>query len=595
MKLDQEVHMIEVSGTAPPSQEPADPVGFDRGARIFVWAVWALVVLTATTFVIRYGRNFPKDDDFALTEMLAGKQPLTLSWLWAQHNEHRIAVPKLLHVALLRLTNGDFRAGTYFNLFVLSAAAAGFILTARKLRGWTSAADAFFPLGLLTWGNGGLLWNFHVVFTSSTVLACFFLLVILRSGERLSLGGALAGGVCVLLLPLCGGNGLGLAPCFALWLVAAGVLGWKAPHGKRVALVSLVLATAAAVLTVYYFIDYHKPSYSPPSPSWKNAIKGSLVILSAPFGPTINRDFWPASALVMPALLLAAFTALALAWRAPRQQTVRKLGLCLFLGAMTTLCLMISWARAGFGVAPGECWEGHYHLIPLPLLMGIYFVAGLYGGAGGKHVLQIALLVLVSMSFALHTSNLSWWRSLREQNRLIEQDLRAGMTPEALAQRRLSFFCVVTPGFQDYVAHGLRVLRDGGVGDYRLLRPDVPCQEVPLPVQPTTICPSGTSVVWRLDQPRYVHAIRLKGTYVNAPSNSAKLQMFWKENGRNEFTEAERYVYYQMSTTPVEQTLTVQIQDSLDQFRLDPDIHPCGFQVSEIVLLEPLPDSQASR
>src|SRR5262249_49186788 len=119
MKLDQEVHMIEVSGTAPPSQEPAGPVGFDRGAQIFVWSVWALVVLAATTFVIRYGRNFPKDDDFALTEMLAGKQPLTLSWLWAQHNEHRIAVPKLLHVALLRLTNGDFRAGTYFNLFVL--------------------------------------------------------------------------------------------------------------------------------------------------------------------------------------------------------------------------------------------------------------------------------------------------------------------------------------------------------------------------------------------------------------------------------------------------------------------------------------------
>lgn len=42
-------------------------MGFDQGARIFVWAVWALVVPPATTFVTRYGRNFPKDDDFALT------------------------------------------------------------------------------------------------------------------------------------------------------------------------------------------------------------------------------------------------------------------------------------------------------------------------------------------------------------------------------------------------------------------------------------------------------------------------------------------------------------------------------------------------
>ena len=154
---------------------------------VFVVGLWLSVSVTTGLLVTRYGRNHPYADDWAMVPGLTEAKPLSLSWLWAQHNEHRIPLPKLVYHVVTKLSNYDFRAGMLFN-FVALALSLGCILTARKVRGECVYTDAFFPLALLQWGNQALSWSFHIAFTCAMVLTCIFLLVLVLRGRRLTAG-----------------------------------------------------------------------------------------------------------------------------------------------------------------------------------------------------------------------------------------------------------------------------------------------------------------------------------------------------------------------------------------------------------------------
>ena len=110
---------------------------------------------------------------------MTGHEPDLPRWLWSQNSEHRLPLPRLVNLALLRAT-GDFRSTMVFDTLALAAVAAGMILVARRFRdGRTSLADAFFPLLLLHLGNwDNLVWAWQIQFVLPTVLACALLLVI---------------------------------------------------------------------------------------------------------------------------------------------------------------------------------------------------------------------------------------------------------------------------------------------------------------------------------------------------------------------------------------------------------------------------------
>src|SRR5690606_20336213 len=117
--------------------------------------------------------------DWLLVRPLTGHEPDLLEWLWAQNNEHRVPVPRLLLLALLTLSGGDFRAGMVFNILAIGAVAGAMVLAAQRLRGGrTRLTDAFFPIALLHlchWEN--LLWSWQLSQVVPTLLACVLLLV----------------------------------------------------------------------------------------------------------------------------------------------------------------------------------------------------------------------------------------------------------------------------------------------------------------------------------------------------------------------------------------------------------------------------------
>jgi hypothetical protein len=102
---------------------------------VFVWSVWLVMMLVALACIAKYGRNIPLAEDWLLVAPLTGNEPDLTSWLWAQNNEHRVPLPRLILLALLKITNGDFRAGMFFNVITLGVIAFATIQVARHLRG----------------------------------------------------------------------------------------------------------------------------------------------------------------------------------------------------------------------------------------------------------------------------------------------------------------------------------------------------------------------------------------------------------------------------------------------------------------------------
>jgi hypothetical protein len=196
--------------------------GHVPGARIFVWAIWGFLASAAFSFVARNGSSVPYWDEWSLVPAVTGQQPLTLEFLWAQHNEHRIPLPKLVLMGLTRLCRADFRAGLLANVAAQSAMAAALILAATRSRGCTIYADAFFPLALLHLGHhANFESSFQVAFILSEVLACTFLLLIASTRRLSTVAGVVAAGMCLVALPYVGAHGAGLVPALMLWMVVS--------------------------------------------------------------------------------------------------------------------------------------------------------------------------------------------------------------------------------------------------------------------------------------------------------------------------------------------------------------------------------------
>ncbi|MDB4911088.1 MAG: hypothetical protein JWO39_1911, partial [Gemmatimonadetes bacterium] len=229
------------------------------------------MVAIALACIVRYGRNIPLAEDLLMVPPMTGHESNLASWLWAQNNEHRVPLPKLILLGVLGATH-DFRAGMVLNVLSLAALAAAMMLTARYLRGEvTRATDAFFPLALLHLGDWeNLVWAWQFQFVSSAVLICTLMLVVARQRDAPTMRQSVVGAVSLVLLPLTGASGLVFALALAPWAAWAGLAQLRASRGAespstRGALL-LAAAIAAPILVGVYFIGYVKPWWNPPNP-----------------------------------------------------------------------------------------------------------------------------------------------------------------------------------------------------------------------------------------------------------------------------------------------------------------------------------------
>jgi hypothetical protein len=455
----------KTAGTGGPAGD-VDPQP-DRYAARFVWGVWALLLALLFTYLSVFAYDIPFLDEYELVDALTGHQKIDFAWLWSQHNEHRIFLPRLLHLGLAWLTNSDFRAGMYFNALALAGMAAAMILVARRLRGQTSYFDAFFPLALLNYGHcENLLWSFQIEFVLSTIFAVGLLLVVTLQGHRgpslLSLSMAAA---CLLALPLTGAHGLPFVPPFAVWLI---VWAWPCrlmPGGGRTVALATLSAAASLFLVAWYFVGYTHCELHPPSPGLETTFKVTRQFLAMGCGAGIIAYWRLARFLGVCVLVISAAVLVWKWWRAPHER-VRSFGLLAFLVGLTGLALAIGWGRGGIG--PHLGFSFRYVTLSVPGVCCLYFMAQVFGPKAGARIVQ-ATLFLVFAGLLKENTRHGYIYAQTQQGHFeaVLADLRAHRTPQEIARKHPFLYPV-----PDLLAERLEKLRDAGIGPWVLMGPD---------------------------------------------------------------------------------------------------------------------------
>ncbi len=439
----------------------------DAGPAVFVWSVWLGLSLLLTYFVLTYSVDIPFLDDWEMIPVLTGVQPVTLDWLWAQHNEHRIFIPRLIYLAVVKLGSYDFRAGAVFDLLLLSATAAALIAAARTIRGRILYSDAFFPLVLLHWGQAeNLIWGFTMPLVLGSLLAACLLCVLMKPGH-LSFRAALPLALCTIALPLISGSALALVPAFAACTVLAGWELRKAQPALRRAWISIIAAGFLGIgLMFLYFAGYQRPPAHPVSPSLGATLKGTLQFLSLGFGSG-SKAFWPASGLFVGALILATVLALLWALRSggdagnERPRAIRAL---LFLAGMGCLAGGIAWAR--IGLYPQGLFSSRYATLAAPLLCCIYFS---WEVVKRPQIVRFVQMVLFFASAALLVRNAEDGRYLAatflQYRQAAVMDVQKGMPLPEVANRHCGTIYICGT---DILARRMQMLRDHQIGPFAL-------------------------------------------------------------------------------------------------------------------------------
>ena len=404
---------------------------------IIVWAVWGAMTAAMVLFVRHYTRNMPFADDFAMVPMMIGQERVTLGWVWAQHNEHRPVISRLILAGLSRLSANDFLAGKYFNIGLLSVTAASMLLLVRRLRGRTLVTDTVLPLSILNIGQAESL---TITFAMNLILSTWITIELIRTASladrRPGWATALSFGVLLVLLPLCGGSGLVMLPPLVLWLggyVAWGLWSGREPGGMARA-IGLGSLMACSVIVSMYLSGFSRPAHHLPSPSLSAAASTMLECLSLAICPSF-ASYWRSAGLLLSLLIGATIVRLAVvSVRAPGER-LQALGLLAIILAMLGLVAAIGVSRSGFG--PGMGLSSRYITLTAPLISALYVAWLAYGPTSARRGIHVGLLAVACLMVPANVGySTHYGRTLLARERWLEMGLK-GRVPAPELMRRV--------------------------------------------------------------------------------------------------------------------------------------------------------------
>jgi hypothetical protein len=443
----------------------------------FVGGVWVLMMIIALVCMYKYGRNIPLAEEWWLVPPLTGHESNLLNWLWTQNNEHRVPLPRLVLLGLLKITNGDFRIGGFFNVAILGLLAFIMIFVARYIRGGrTSLVDAFFPLVLLHMGHSAnLFMGWQIVQIIPTGIICAILLVLVRHPTIERTDVAIFAGACLISLPLCGANGLIFVPFLSLWLGYCGVLHWytERKNGRRRWIGGFLIGSGviSLCLTGFYFVDYRYFT-NPPSPSLFATVETGIKLLAYGFGPAANQ-WWTISTMAAVGLLMSsAVLAIMAVLRNKGLERHRALGLLLFLANTCMFVLATGWGRAA--LVPQWGLPLRYVIFAVPAFCTAFFLWEVYGPPQLRTGIQTALLL--GMLFVLPFNirqGLTFGGWYENGMNAVEQDILAGTRRSLLAERHREFL-IHWDGRYDkpMLSQYMKMLHDAGIGPFAKMRED---------------------------------------------------------------------------------------------------------------------------
>jgi hypothetical protein len=273
------------------------PAAATVDSRLSVWLSYGVLLaglgaaVASAYIVISTYSPLPHWDEWSLFDHLATGNGWSWAWLWAQHNEHRILVPKIFFLLDVQLFHGTqtFLLASIFLIQLLQAGLLSYSLwTLGGMRGsvWRTGTGLIAYCILCPTQQENLIWGFQLQFVVPAAMATLAVLSLLLR-YRNSAENKIA--ESSLLLPLAAA-----AATVATWSLANGMLLWPLLLLTALLLrmrhsVSLVLALCAAANISLYLYHYHRSSpQNGIVPSFP-AMGGILRYVAVYFGSTWVR------------------------------------------------------------------------------------------------------------------------------------------------------------------------------------------------------------------------------------------------------------------------------------------------------------------
>ncbi len=450
-------------------------------AAIFVWSVWAAMLLFAVACIFMYGRNIPLAEDWHLVAPLTGNEPGLAKWLWQQNNEHRIPLPKIILLALLKITHGDFRSGMFLTVLSTGFIVAALIKVFYHVRGGkTYYCDAFFPLALLHIGNWeNFYWSWQFTFILPTILTLFLLIVIIQYKKLLQLRIALAAAVCTIALPLCGANGLMYVMPALPWLSYEAFLHFRSKEAGANRSVGLILITAVLITLLIagaYFIGYERPAWYPPSPDVITTLITSAKFMSLAFGPAVS-SYWGLSMVAVLLVVICTGTLLIFTLFKYRGTAfTRALGLSFLLGGNIIFALALGYGRAS--MVPTLGLPMRYVLLAVPTLIICYSTWQFYDVYELKKFFQWGLfLIMLALIIPNTHKGFEWRNYYLTGTKAVQQDIKNGIPTAALAARNQQF---LLHWDKQMLISRMKQLKEKGMGPFKYMIDDEPADKFPV-------------------------------------------------------------------------------------------------------------------
>ncbi len=215
-----------------------------RASRLLSAGLFAAGAALLLLYVLRFGVNVPINDDWdhVITSLRWMEEGIRADTLFAPHNEHRLAVPRLWNHLVLRVSRGNFRL-----LLLLHAllGCAGLALCLHHLQTWRAPPRRWLlpglaaALGFSAWGQWQtFLWPFQFPYFLLPLLVLGGSLLLIRdpNNARAFFGTALI----LWTAALSNGNGL-----FAVWALLPALVtrGRQSPAWRRAHFVNLLAVT----------------------------------------------------------------------------------------------------------------------------------------------------------------------------------------------------------------------------------------------------------------------------------------------------------------------------------------------------------------
>jgi hypothetical protein len=577
-----------------------DRSSFESGSGVFVWTTWGILLTLAILFVARFGPDVPLWDDYAVVPQLAGERPVTISWLWSQHSEHRIPLARLILLGTFQLSGADPRPVMVLIVGLLATLGAVLIGAASSARGQARFADAFIPIALLNLGqHANFLWAIQICYVLPVVLLGIVLALIVRQRGVPGPASLASASACCALLPLCNAGGLAFIPALTLWFWSLGfaVLTGRTPVKRKKGWFILALSLPALILLVLYFRGYEPPRHHARPGGPDATVRTMAQFLGMALGSPGAR-LWPWSGFIVTALLLASLGVLLLAWIRLPDERARVEGLIWTLAAVVSLALGSGWGRSGEDVLAGL--QARYSTLAAPALLVSYFAFACYGPGLTRGLVPMAMLA--SSLILLWPNTEEGWaagQTAAARARAFDRDLAAG-TPLFRLVRRYTPF--LHPS-QQSLHESLSSLHRAGIGKFRALVDDPEFREQPVSLAPTEvrlarwhdgrIDVTGPDPWVRFDLPAPVPAcgIKLRYSHASADGGPARFRLAWRRADQRAFPADQQYGNWTLPSGRDRET-TVWVDDIVSQIRIQPDNRPCEFTIAELTLLLSPPSSR---